>query len=199
MGLTHGTHFFARPWLSLTTDLGVNFLGPGLSFQRRLGMSQNHKAMSNSCLSTSVCCASWELRCPCTGAGLGWAAPASAAFLWHPKGTCFSISYTGAFPLKDFTVQVLKNWLSWKKKGFSFQTQQISAVTTHPLIRELVGWRGKFAIISSSQGGNPFTSLCWSCWDGSLMCHMFLELLGEPCDPALAPPINPSPSFTLTK
>lgn len=122
MGLTHGTHFFARPWLSLTTDLGVNFLGPGLSFQRRLGMSQNHKAMSNSCLSTSVCCASWELRCPCTGAGLGWAAPASAAFLWHPKGTCFSISYTGAFPLKDFTVQVLKTWLSWKKKwGFLFK------------------------------------------------------------------------------
>lgn len=49
--------------------------------------------------------------------------------------------------------------------------------------------------ISSSQGGNPFNSLCWNCWDGSLMGHMFLELLGEPCDPALAHQLIPHLPF----
>lgn len=30
--------------------------------------------------------------------------------------------------------------------GFSFPTQQISAVTTHPLISKLVGWTSRFAL-----------------------------------------------------
>lgn len=110
-------------------------------------MSQNHKAMSRSCLSTSVCCLLRSAVPTCTGSGLGWAAPASAAFLWHQKGTfgiCFSMPYIGPFPLIDFTVQILETWLSCKRMRFSFQTQQISAVTTHPLISKLVGCSSTF-------------------------------------------------------
>lgn len=48
---------------------------------------------------------------------------ASAAFLWHQKHNCFSKSYVEAFPLTDFTVQVLEILLSRGKNkwGFLFQ------------------------------------------------------------------------------
>lgn len=115
----------------------------------------------------------------------------------------YNIYFIGAFPVVGFTVlhllQVLKTLFSGKK-GASFQTQQVSGIhlraftalgmDKQDLCHTEQACPPSFLFDptpDSSWGGDASASFCWSCWDGSLMGHMFTELLEETCDPDLAP------------